>query len=329
MGGALRSIGTMAAIALAILPFAASAAQSQKEVPALRNGTVMEAVERLKPGEFLWMPEIAPQGPVLVVVSLATQRAVVYRNGIPIGVSTVSTGKAGHETPTGVFTILQKKVEHYSNLYDDAPMPFMQRLTWDGVALHAGRLPGYPASHGCIRLPLAFAKLLYGVTRLGLTVVVTDQAAVPRIAPEPSLFEAADAREPSGRGMTWQPEVSPTGPVAIVVSAADRRAIVLRNGKQIGSAPVDIAAPVKDVSAYSLVSIGPEGWKWMRLQLPGQDGTSTSYRGKFRMTEAFRQAVMSVLGPGTTVVITADSLRAGRAGAKLDIQLAEPENEKP
>ncbi|HQZ32008.1 MAG TPA: L,D-transpeptidase family protein, partial [Arenimonas sp.] len=103
----------------------------------------------LLPGEYLWLPELSPRGPVLVLVSLPEQRAYVYRNGVRIGVATVSTGKPGYETPTGVFTILQKKREHYSNLYDDAPMPFMQRLTWDGVAMHAGRVPGYPASHGC------------------------------------------------------------------------------------------------------------------------------------------------------------------------------------
>lgn len=113
-------------------------------------------------------------------MSLATQRAVVYSNGVPIGISTVSTGRPGFETPTGTFVILQKRVEHYSNIYDNAPMPYMQRPTWGGVALHAGQLPGYPASHGCIRLPLEFARLLYDVTHHGMTVVITDRPAVPR-----------------------------------------------------------------------------------------------------------------------------------------------------
>ena len=130
---------------------------------------------QLLPGEYLWLPELSPRGPVLMLVSLPEQRAYVYRNGVRIGVATVSTGKKGHETPTGVFTILQKKREHYSNLYDDAPMPFMQRLTWDGIALHAGRVPGYPASHGCVRLPYAFSERLYDVTAHGITVVITDQ----------------------------------------------------------------------------------------------------------------------------------------------------------
>ena len=153
-------------LALACVP----ALSSAQTAPVLIDGPI----EQLEAGEFFWAPEIAPEGPVALIVNLQTQRAYVYRNGVPIGVSTVSTGKAGHATPTGIFTILQKDRDHRSNLYNDAPMPFMQRLTWSGIALHAGNLPGYPASHGCIRLPAPFAESLYGVTKLGLTVVITS-----------------------------------------------------------------------------------------------------------------------------------------------------------
>ena len=104
--------------------------------------------DKLKPGEWVLKPEVAPSGPVLVYVDLTRQRATVYRNGVRIGVSTISSGKDGHETPTGVFTILEKNKEHISRKYNDAPMPYQQRLTWGGVALHAGGLPGYPESHG-------------------------------------------------------------------------------------------------------------------------------------------------------------------------------------
>lgn len=127
-----------------------------------------------KPGSYVWQPERAPEGQVLIVVSLTEQRAHVYRDGVRIAITTISSGSKGRETPTGSFEILQKKVMHRSNLYDDAPMPFMQRLTWDGIALHAGRLPGYPASHGCIRLPRKFAELLYGATNFGSRVLVAD-----------------------------------------------------------------------------------------------------------------------------------------------------------
>lgn len=139
-----------------------------------------EASDQLKPGEFVWLPAAEEDNgaPVLVVVSLSDQRAYVYRGGERIAISTVSTGKPGHETPTGVFPILQKKKMHHSTLYDDAPMPFMQRLTWDGVAMHAGRNPGRPASHGCIRLPLEFARGLFDVTKHGQTVVVSEDDSV-------------------------------------------------------------------------------------------------------------------------------------------------------
>jgi hypothetical protein len=139
-----------------------------------------EAIDQLKPGEFVWLPaaKVDNSAPVMVVVSISDQRAYVYRGGERIAISTVSTGKRGHETPTGVFPILQKEKMHHSSLYDDAPMPFMQRLTWDGVALHAGRIPGHPASHGCVRLPLEFARSLFDVTRSGQTVVVSDDGSV-------------------------------------------------------------------------------------------------------------------------------------------------------
>lgn len=136
---------------------------------------------QLRPGEFIWYDDpaltqvsAAPAAPVTVVVSIPMQRAFVYRDGVLIGVSTVSTGKPGKETPIGEFTVLQKQVFHRSNKYSGAPMPFMQRLTWDGIALHAGHLPGYPASHGCIRMPAAFARQLYALTELGASVSVVD-----------------------------------------------------------------------------------------------------------------------------------------------------------
>ncbi|MEL7728445.1 L,D-transpeptidase family protein [Citromicrobium bathyomarinum] len=113
----------------------------------------------------------------LVVISKGSQQMYVYRNGELWDTSPVSTGKPGKDTPAGVFPILQKRVHHRSNIYSNAPMPHMQRLTWGGIAIHAGKLPGYPASHGCIRLPKAFARELYGITEMGATtVVVVDQA---------------------------------------------------------------------------------------------------------------------------------------------------------
>src|SRR4029077_17034469 len=110
----------------------------------------------LKPGEYWWRPQLSPSGPLIVLVSVPEQVMHVYRNGILIGRSTVSTGSTGHATPGGVFSILEKKQERSSKTYNNAPMPNMRRLTWTGIAMHSGNLPGYPASHGCIRMPFDF-----------------------------------------------------------------------------------------------------------------------------------------------------------------------------
>jgi hypothetical protein len=165
--------------AAALLPAFApvhSARAAEAAEPAAEPAEPAAAESALRPGEFVWQPERAEAGEVEIVVSLPLQRAYVYRGGTLIGVTTVSTGREGHPTPVGRFDILQKRREHYSNRYNNAPMPFMQRLTWDGIALHAGEIPGRPASHGCIRLPLAFARQLFEATRIGAAVHVVEQA---------------------------------------------------------------------------------------------------------------------------------------------------------
>lgn len=300
---------------LLLLVAATAQAASQAE-PSLEAGTVVEASERLKAGEYLWAPQVAPEGPVLLVINRTTQRMVVYRNGVPIGISTVSTGRPGYRTPTGIFTILQKHVEHYSNIYDNAPMPYMQRLTWQGVALHAGNLPGYPASHGCIRLPHEFARLLFDVTRLGMTVVITDRAVLPSVAPTPDVLVGSRSASTNLRpGDTiWHPEVAPDGPVSIVVSSSDRRVAVLRNGVLIGSAPIEIDGPVGRATVYVLRSSDSGGRRWLRVPLPGQNvdpAAPPELRGRIRVADRFRTNVEAILEPGSTVVVTPDSLRGG------------------
>ena len=160
---------------------------------AVLPATALDAVDGLAPGDFIWQPERTGNGQLVVVVSLPEQRAHVYRNGIRIGVSTISSGKPGKETPTGTFEILQKKRMHHSNLYNNAPMPFMQRLTWDGIALHAGKIPGYPASHGCVRLPEDFAEKLFAETERGMLVVIADEASHGTEVAYPGAYAPVDA----------------------------------------------------------------------------------------------------------------------------------------
>lgn len=320
MLGAMRR-GFLLAAATALAWAAAVRAQQVK----IGSGSVVETVAKLRAGQYVWAPQVAPRGPMLLIVNTHTQRAVLFRNGVPIGATTVSTGRRGRETPTGVFTVLEKQVVHHSSKYDNAPMPYMQRLTWQGVALHAGHLPGYAASHGCIRMPAGFAKLLYGTTSLGMTVVITDHATQPRIAPTPQIVASA-SDGPGGENpaaVEWRPEKSPAGPVSIVVSAADRRAIVLRNGIEVGSAPVTVDGAVTGTWAYALRGIDAAGPHWIRVQLSGDAADNppvpASEWQRFHAPETFKRAVTAIVQPGTTIVVTADSLRSGAVAQPLTV----------
>jgi len=293
------------------------------------SGSVVQTVTTLKPGQFVWVPQVAPEGPMLLLVNLSTQRGLLFRNGVPIGASTVSTGKTGHGTPTGVFTILQKQVVHHSSKYDNAPMPYMERLTWEGVALHAGNLPGYPASHGCIRLPAGFAKLLYGATKLGMTVIITDEKVTPRIAPAPQIVASSPTAAPTPvmGAFEWQPEKSPQGPLSIIVSNADRKAVVLRNGIEIGSAPVTVDGSVSGTWAYTLRNIDVSGQHWIRVSLSSEDTADRPVPReewqRFHAPDGFRRAVAQIVQPGTTVVVTSDSLVSGAVATPVTVIDAE------
>src|SRR5262245_29804498 len=191
----------------------------------------------LKPGEYWWTPQLSPSGPVVVLVSIPQQTMHVYRNGILIGRSTVSSGSKGHSTPGGVFSILEKKQTHHSKTYNNAPMPYMQRLTWSGIAMHSGQLPGYAASHGCVRLPYDFSQLLFSATNRGGTVIIGDgKPPVPRLASSPGLILAPTDFTPEmlhslGKNdYDWHPERSLEGTITIVISSADQAMYVYSNG---------------------------------------------------------------------------------------------------
>lgn len=173
-----RFIPCLRPLVAALFVFFCSAARAENPyaVP-----PILDAAMPLGPGEFVWKDAAAAPGRVSIVISVVLQRLYVYRNGELVGMAAVSTGKRGHATPLGDYAVLQKSQWHRSNLYSDAPMPFMQRLTWDGIAIHGGWNPGYPASHGCIRVPVAFARALFAATRLGATVAVTDHRTQPPI----------------------------------------------------------------------------------------------------------------------------------------------------
>lgn len=293
----------------------------------------------LKPGEYWWNPAGSPNGPVVVLISLPLQTMNVYRNGILVGRSSVSTGTKGHRTPTGVFTILEKKETHFSNLYHNAPMPNMQRLTWGGIAMHSGNLPGYPASHGCIRMPYDFSKLLFSLTSRGCTVVIGDETKPqPHFAANPGILLApkdftADMVKPLPRGeYQWKPERSTTGPVTVLVSGADRALYVYRNGEPIGRATIEIVNPQSPLGGHILTLLegvtgkaspwapGRPGRNWMNVgtDATGDRVTLAEIAGRVRISPDFALKLYDVLTPGATIVVTDDpALR--RANHNLNV----------
>jgi hypothetical protein len=292
----------------------------------------------LKPGQYAWNPERSPHGPVVVVVSIPEQRAHVYRNGIEIGVTTVSTGRAGHPTPTGVFTILQKQVKHESTIYDGAPMPYMERLTWDGIAIHAGSLPGYPVSHGCVHVPLAFARLLYGITTDGGTVVIADaKSPEPDAAYPGPLLSPDGSRSADGAKFQWQPETSPEGPISMVLSGRDRRLYVYRNGLPIGWADVQLVPPNVPLASwvYTVLegrSDQPNPWvpgqslpRWQAIPLDERQGGSADLASRVRVDPDFAAEIFPLIVPGTTLFVTDEAAApATRTGPGFTVLSGEP-----
>jgi hypothetical protein len=290
----------------------------------------------LKPGQYWWKPQLSPSGPLMVLVSIPHQTMHVYRNGILIGRSTVSTGSKGHSTPGGVFTILEKKEAHHSKKYNNAPMPNMQRLTWTGIAMHSGNLPGHPASHGCIRLPYDFSQLLFSATSKGGTVVVGDgKTPVPHLASNPGLMLAPKDFTPemlrplAHDDYDWNPERSSSGgPITIVVSAADRALYVYRNGNPIGRAAVEIdgRGSLGD-HVYSLLegttdrqsSLAPgrAALRWMTVTSRGRSVPAEEIAARLRINPEFAQKVYDTLKPGTTVIITDQPVVRSRGNAAI------------
>jgi hypothetical protein len=329
MWSMLRTPIVMLACATLTVAFADCAhAQGAKVSSAVE---LARQAEKLKPGQWVWASNVAPTGPVLIYVDLSRQLATVYRNGVRIGVTTVSSGKEGHATPTGVFTILQKDANHHSNRYNNAPMPFQQRLTWDGVALHAGGLPGYPESHGCVHLPMGFARELFTITNLGVTVVIQGDAENHVRSSEASLLapvqgngSPALARNLDKEPFRWTPALSPSGPLSIIVSKHDQTIVVLRNGVEIGRSVAEINDDDQGSHVISIVA-GPRGKpRFVYVGLPGHDEgkgreLDEATINRVRVPRAFYQAVRPLLTPGATILVTQSSVGEDVTRRKLTV----------
>lgn len=319
----------IATAAIALCLAAPAMAQGSKVSSAIE---LAEAVNGLKPGDWVWAPQIAPDGPVTVLVDLSSQMAFVYRNGVNIGVSTVSTGKPGHETPTGVFTILQKDANHHSSTYNNAPMYFQERLTWDGVALHAGGLPGYPESHGCVHLPYTFAKELFQITSMGGTVVVTGRAGAPIRARAGGVL--APIEEGGGASLhqplegnaewRWDDTVPQEGPLSIIISTSDQRIVVLRNGKEVGRAKAVVEGDHAGTHVATLHK-GQDGKPhWLLLGLPGHANEANhaldaTVLERLRLPRKFHALLHRQITDGATILMTAARVGAHNSGRQMTL----------
>ncbi len=358
--GVLFSMQTYAAPST-VAPVQATAAKaspanitvSPKMLPSSVPMASDSAISLLKPGQWIWSAEAVPEGPMLMMVSIPQQRAYLYRNGVRVAASTVSTGKKGHETPTGIFTILQKNKDHKSSLYDDAPMPFMQRLTWDGIALHSGKLPGYPASHGCVRLPDDFAKRLFAETELGMTVIVSNVKSVDSPVAVANSDVFAQSIDSNGQTIAvpplswyedfrWQPEKSQFGPVTIVISTKNHTAIVLRNGIEIGRSKVGVVGnDAFGNQAYlvlegqsktqSRIVPGQLELNWLRVSADVNAAPSLGLDGsairRIVVPVDFAKAAYNVLRPGSSMLLTDEEINLDGSAQGMTVLSDETDEE--
>jgi hypothetical protein len=188
-----------------------------------RRGKATEGAKKPSPDREAWGE--AAKGVQQIIVSIGSQRITLYSNGTKMVTGGVSTGTAGHPTPMGVFSIIQKDRYHHSNLYGNAPMYYMQRITWSGVAMHQGVLPGHAASHGCIRLSHGFASSLWPITRLGVRVIVARSDVAPTDFDHPKLFVAKSKPAIGPEVMVEPPRTTPVQVAQSTTPATDARGV--------------------------------------------------------------------------------------------------------
>ena len=281
---------------------------------------VIKEISDLKPGEFTWHPERSPDGPVAVVVSLPEQRVHIYRNGVRIAVSTCSTGKPGHGTPTGIFTILEKDKHHHSSTYNNAPMPNMNRLTWDGIALHAGKLPGYPASHGCVRLPMHFSEKLFSITHVGTPVIISGSHSHPWELTHPGMVlgeyaehefeDTVSHLKAKSHPKDWSDgEKNPV--TTLIASSGDEEIELIENGEVVAQSRLTIKGP-KALGEHVFVLQGShepgKGMTW--LGISHHDDPAHPHRpeetliSRLSSDKAFVAQLQRRMHPGMMLIVT-------------------------
>ena len=289
------------------------------QVPAIETGTQKDPqTAALQPGDYEWQPSASPDGPVVIVVDLNQQLLQVFRNGVQIGRSTVSSGVANYGTPAGIFTIVQKNISHHSNLYHEASMPYMERLTWAGLAIHAGNVPGHPDSHGCVHVPMAFAKKLYEITSKGAAVLITQGENSPGLIQKPDLeFASGKVNAPETSSQTpfvWRPQDAPTGPLCVVISTADQQVHVYRKGVEIGRAMTGGAgAPSTNGNRVyaAATQTGPDGapqWNALGSVDSSPAPNAADVLRQLNLPPDFWGDLQKTITPGTTLVVTDEAV---------------------
>lgn len=275
------------------------------------------APEQMKPGDYTWAPERSTSGGVILIVSIPEQRVFVYRHDVLVAVSTCSTGRKGHRTPTGVFSVLQKDKDHVSSTYKGAKMPFMERLTWSGIALHAGNLPGYPASHGCIRLPYDFAQRLFTITHLGVVAIIADAHSEPAEVVHPGLFlpqragdEAAElvAKLAAKKHPPRRRHEAGHRPAKVIASIADRKLTILEDGHVRAVGPLFVKDTGQPIGHHVLVlkqaASGDKALRWVTTGYAGRDRITPAMLNRLTTDDETAHALQRLMHPGLVMVIT-------------------------
>jgi len=297
----MLAIGLRRALALG----AAAASLTCFLLPPIADARQRYTRERERPQPTAEPAIRKPDGPVNIIVSLGSQRLWLYDKHGLVTTSIVSTGTAGFPTPAGVFAILDKEVQHYSNIYGGASMPYMQRLTMSGVALHSGVTTGRPASHGCIRLPHAFARHLFGLTGLGARVIIAPNEPVPQEIAHANLFarkpvtpvgpDDIDTSKPGvaakaggfdvqkgaatagvGKITAWRTGVLQALPISVFVSKAEGKVHVRHGFRRLFEAPIEIADSDRPIGTHVFTALefkdDGTSMRWISVSVPASSG---------------------------------------------------------
>src|SRR6202048_1116096 len=257
-----------------------------------------------------------PQGPLIIAISIDQQKLRVYDANGFYAETPISTGMRGHPTPMGVFSIIQKHKLHHSNIYSNAPMPFMQRITWSGVAMHAGVLPGYPASHGCIRMPMAFAAKMWNWTKMGARVVVTPGEMTPAKFSHPLLAEQKLVPQPAAADEPKDNLRDNPGADAPAAAKADKAADAGLTAKPaVSVASLELRSTVGHSDGARPVMGEPAASAPLREQTHTADAGSAlpPTRASFTMSDATQSGGKS--SPREGITVQADSAPAVTADA--------------